>query len=77
MNFTRFAAILSITVLLVGVIATAYEFAPNAEAKKATGKYLRDTANGKKHSPTRVCGDELCKSLADSSTAQRKGQKPY
>ncbi len=77
MNITRFAAILSITVLMVGVIATAYEFAPNAEAKTASGKYLRDTANNKKHTASKVCGDQLCKSLADASTAQRKGQRPY
>lgn len=74
MNKTMFAAILSIGVLLFGVIATTYQMIPDAEAIKAKGTYLKDTSFSKKHSPSKVCGDQLCESLADASTGLRKGQ---
>ncbi len=74
MNKTMFAAILSIGVLLFGVIATTYQMVPDAEAIKARGTYLKDISFGKKHSPSKVCGDQLCEGLTDASTGLRKGQ---
>lgn len=74
MNTTMFAAILSVGLLLFGVVATAYEMVPDAEAVKSKGKYLKDTATSKKHSNSKVCGDQLCEGLVQSSTALKKGQ---
>jgi hypothetical protein len=74
MNKTMFAAILSIGVLLFGVIATTYQMVPDAEAIKARGTYLKDTSFSKKHSSSKVCGDQLCDSITNASTALKKGQ---
>jgi hypothetical protein len=68
------AAVFSIVVLLLGVIATAYDLVPNAEAVKAKGKYLKDVGTWKKNrTPSKVCGDELC-SINDTSIGLRKGE---
>jgi len=76
MNKTMFAAILSVGLLLFGVIATAYEIMPDAAAlMKSKGTYLKNTSSGKtKNHNSKICGDQLCTSLQDSSFGLKKGQ---
>lgn len=75
MNKTMFAAILSVGMLLFGVIATAYEVVPNADALKSRGSYIKDTSSAKNHKhATKVCGDKVCTDMKDATYALRKGQ---
>jgi len=75
MNKTMFAAIISAGVLLFGVIATAYEIVPDAQAMKSKGNYHKDSSSAKKlKRSTKICGDQLCGDIKDSSTQLRKGQ---
>lgn len=76
MQKIMFAAMLSIALLSVGIVANSYHFVPSADAVKSKGNYLKDIV-GKPHRErafSKVCGDKLCTNIQDSSTAQRKGQ---
>ena len=76
MQKIMFAAILSIALLSVGIVANSYHFVPNADAVKSKGNYLKDIV-GKPHRErpySKICGDKLCTSIKDASVAQRKGQ---
>lgn len=75
MNKTMFAAVLSAGLLLFGVVATAFEFVPDAQAVKSKGTYLKDTSTSKKHSNSKVCGMDLCNGLKQASTGLQKGQQ--
>jgi hypothetical protein len=47
---------------------------PDADAIKARGTYLKDTSSNQRHSASKVCGDQLCGALIDTSTGLKKGQ---
>jgi hypothetical protein len=74
MNKTMSAAIFASVVLMFGTVASVLEMIPDAEAIKARGTYLKDTASSQRHTASKVCGDQLCGGLIDSSTGLKKGQ---
>jgi hypothetical protein len=74
MNKTMFAAVFASVVLMFGTVALVLEMAPDAEAVKARGTYLKDTTSNQRHSSSKVCGDQLCGALIDTSTGLKKGQ---
>lgn len=75
MNKTMFAAIFSVVVLLFGAVASVIDLVPDADALKSRGHWLKDVGTWKKsRAPSKVCGDELCGSMNDSSIGLRKAQ---
>jgi hypothetical protein len=78
MQKIMFAAILSIALLTVGIVANSYHLVPSADAVKSKGKYLKDIVGkpNRDRSYSKVCGDQLCTKIQEASTSQRKGQIP-
>ena len=78
MQKIMFAAILSIALLSVGIVANSYHFVPSADAVKSKGNYLKDIVGkpNRDRSYSKVCGDKLCTKIQDATTSLRKGQIP-